>query len=109
MSQIAVSPATFWMTKSEKLPLSFDPTNYLLQGEVPVSPTVIVTDTNTGANVTATTTQGAATVASQAPYLITQTFIGTNMVAGHNYRVEVTFSIGSTKTWDMELTIICLY
>lgn len=106
MTQLAVTPALFTMSRLEKLPLGFDTSNLLLQGETPTSPAATVIQMDTGADVTINVIQGSPSVAGN---VITIEVLGSGMTAGKQYRFEVTFSVGSLKIWQMELFVVCPY
>jgi len=103
MSDLSVTPSTFTMSTKEKLPISFDTTPLLLQAEVPISPTVVVTQLDTGAAVPGALS-GTAAISGNS---VTQTILGSALTPGKSYRIEIGFSVGAGKTWDMELTLIC--
>ena len=103
MSQATVSPSTFQMASSETLPLAFDCSALLGQGESVSSPTASLTRTIDGTSYPG----GLSGAPSVSGSKITVTV--TALEAGFSYRLVVGFTAAAGKVWAMDLTIGCVY
>lgn len=89
------------MASTETLPLQFDCSPLLANGETPSAPSCVLLDLNTGHTYAA----GIAASPSVSTVYVTQTVTG--LVAGHSYRLLVTFTAAAGKVWTMMLSIYC--
>jgi hypothetical protein len=96
---IFVTPATAVITTLETWPWGFDATNLLAEGDSITSPVSVMVDTNTGAAVTL----------SDSPTIdgnvITQIVRGSELTAGHSYRLTVTFTASANTVPAMPLLV----
>lgn len=102
MNRLAVVPATFEMGSHENLPLYFDCSALLADGESIANIVVSLTDLASGAAYDEGRNGSPGVVAPS--YIVQRIW---SLVAGHTYRLEVSFDPWINKTWQMELIIEC--
>ena len=105
MSNLSFSPAFFQIGTTEELPLSFDFTAYIESGDTVSSPIVELLDLTTGAS----TPGGLSGSPTATGNVITQTVLGSGLVAGHSYRLVATATLASGKIESGELRIDCVF
>jgi cellulase/cellobiase CelA1 len=96
---IMVSPPNFEMQTTETLPLGFDATALLSGAQTISAVAVVLTDIATGVAITL------ANPPSVSGNIISQIVVGSQLVAGHSYRLVVTFTAAASEIWSMPLRI----
>lgn len=102
MSTLAVSPPSFEMATTETLPLAFDTTNLLENGESPTNASAVLTDQADG------TVVALGVSPSIVSNTIRQTVTGSLLTARHAYWLRVSFTAAVGKVWTIELDLRCV-
>lgn len=104
-TDLATTPDTFEIARTEVLPLGVDMAALLASGESVSAPSATLTDLATGLDVTATGLMGNPSVAGT---VVTTTITGALMVKDRTYRLAVNFVAGG-KHWSTETFILCVF
>lgn len=105
MSALSVSPPFLELATSEVLPIAFDATALLANGDAVATPTAILTRVADGTDFADALSDSPAATDN----VITVTVDGSELVAGESYRLAVSFSAGGVKVETMELELRCVF
>lgn len=97
------NPSSIIIATTESFPLTVDFTNYVVSGDVVSSPSVRLFDT------TAVQSQTITTTPSVSSNTVLITVKGSDLVAGHDFRLDVTANFNASKTLTASVTIQCPY